>query len=326
MSRAHPLHRRSFLARSAQSGAALVAAGSLGWWLQGREPGWGQRAPQPAVALPDWSLPGRAGRLAVVRGTDRALTLRKALDELGGVGAFVRPGDRVALKVNAAFASPPVLAATTHPDLVREMARLCLEAGAASVIVLDNPISDPVVAFERSGLAAAARESGARLVLPTAEVFSPVLLEFAGVHQPWPMLVRPLLEVDRLIALTPVKDHACSGASLTLKGWMGLLGGDRGRLHQDLHRVIAELARVVRPTLAVLDGTVSMVRNGPTGGSLADLEPTATLIAGTDPVAVDAAGAGLLGRSPSDLPFLALAQAAGAGRIPAAAADAGGAP
>jgi uncharacterized protein (DUF362 family) len=267
------------------------------------------------VALPDWSLPACAGRLAVVRGTDRTLTLLKAVDQLGGIRAFVRAGDRVALKVNAAFASPPVLAATTHPDLVRDMARLCFEAGAASVIVLDNPISDPVAAFERSGLAGAARACGARLVLPSAEAFAPVALELGGSRQPWPMLVQPLLGVDRLIALSPVKDHACSGASLTLKGWMGLLGGDRGRLHQDLHRAIAELARVVRPTLVVLDGTVSMVRNGPTGGSLADLEPTGTLIVGTDPVAVDAAGARLLGRSPQDLPFLALAEAAGAGQV-----------
>jgi uncharacterized protein (DUF362 family) len=83
--------------------------------------------------------------------------------------------------------------------------------------------------------------------------------------------------------------------------------------HQDVHGTVAELARLVRPTLTVLDATWAMVRNGPTGGSLSDLEERGAVAVGSDPVAVDAWGAGLLGLEPADLPYLVRAVVAGAG-------------
>ena len=115
--------------------------------------------------------------------------------------------------------------------------------------------------------------------------------------------------------MAPVKDHHRSGASMTLKNWYGLLGGRRNIFHQHIHAAIAELAMLVQPSLVILDGTFSMTANGPTGGSLDDLKPTHTVIAGTDPVAVDAYGAGLLGRAIHDLPYLELARKAGAGSV-----------
>ena len=102
---------------------------------------------------------------------------------------------------------------------------------------------------------------------------------------------------------------------MTLKNWYGLLGGRRNIFHQEIHTIIAELALLIRPTLVILDGTLSMMRNGPTGGSLDDLKPTRTLIAGTDPVAVDAAGAALLDRTVDDLPHLRMAERLGAGTV-----------
>ena len=71
---------------------------------------------------------------------------------------------------------------------------------------------------------------------------------------------------------------------------------------------------MIKPTVVVLDGTQSMMSNGPTGGSLSDLKPTGTLIVSTDPVAADAAGAALLDRTVADLPFIAKAESVGAGR------------
>ena len=128
-----------------------------------------------------------------------------------------------------------------------------------------------------------------------------------------PPFTGALAGVTKLIGVAPLKDHHRSGASMTLKNWYGLLGGRRNVFHQDIHGIITELAQLVRPTLVVLDGTAAMMTNGPTGGSSADLKATRTLIAGTDPVAVDAYGAGLLERTVAQLPFLGLAEKAGAG-------------
>jgi uncharacterized protein (DUF362 family) len=305
--------RRRFLARAGKAGLALAGAGGLGLGLWSRRPPELSREAAALAGLPDYAAPGTAGRLAVARGEDRARLAAAALEALGGVGEYVRPGQRVLIKVNAAFASPPAVGATTHPELLQAVVRLCREAGAAEVVVTDNPIQDPASAFQLSGLAGAAAASGARLELPRPEGFARLTLPSGRLIRDWPVLAGPLAGVERVIGLAPVKDHHRSGASLAMKNWYGLLGGRRNLFHQDIHGIIAELALMVRPTLVILDGVWSMTANGPTGGSLEDLKPTRTLIAATDQVAADARAAELLGKGPEELPFLGLAQRLGAG-------------
>jgi uncharacterized protein (DUF362 family) len=98
-----------------------------------------------------------------------------------------------------------------------------------------------------------------------------------------------------------------------MKNWYGLLGGSRNLFHQNIHTIIKELALMVQATLVILDATVTMMSNGPTGGSLSDLKETGTMIVGTDQVAVDAYGVSLLERSLSDVPSIAKAAASGIG-------------
>jgi len=307
------VNRREFIGRAAKAGAVLLAGGGIA--ALARDPsGPGPAAPEPAASgLPDFALPDAGRKLCIVRSADRVRSLTLALQALGGIEAFVKRGDRVLIKVNAAFASPPLLSATTHPDLVSELTRLCLKAGAAAVRVTDNPINDPASAFALSGIGQAARSAGAELLLPEERFFRPLSLKDARLIRSWPVLLGPFAGVTKLIGVAPVKDHHRSGASMAMKNWYGLLGGRRNIFHQDIHTIIAELAWMVKPTLVVLDGTTSMMTNGPTGGSLADLKETHTLIAGTDQVAVDACGATLLGKTAADLPFIAKAAELGAG-------------
>ena len=102
---------------------------------------------------------------------------------------------------------------------------------------------------------------------------------------------------------------------MAMKNWYGLLGGRRNVFHQHIHNIILELAMMVRPTLVILDGTTTMVTNGPTGGSFDDLKTTNTMIVSTDQVAADAFGATLLGKSARDLPFIIKAAAANLGTL-----------
>jgi uncharacterized protein (DUF362 family) len=307
--------RRQFIRRI--MGAALTAAGvgALGLIFRDRQ---GPRRVVPqaqSLTLPEFSNPDQSGKVCLVHGRDRTQTVSLALKALGGMEAFVRPGDKVLLKVNAAFASPPGLGATTHPRLVAAVADLCREAGAGRVMITDNPINDPAACFELTGIGPAAREAGAGLFLPSPDRFAAYSLPGGRLIRNWPVLGVPLLWADRIIGLAPVKDHNRSGASLTLKNWYGLLGGRRNIFHQQIHGIIAELASMIKPTLVILDGTQSMMTNGPTGGSLDDLKDTHKLMAGTDPVAVDALGALLLGKRADELPYLAQAEKAGAGTV-----------
>jgi uncharacterized protein (DUF362 family) len=308
------LNRREFLTRSAGAGISVAAACAAGLWFHD------SRGPASSIAtlsdtgLPDFSMGDLNPKMAIVRGSDRRTALNSALKALGGIESFVKKNDRVLLKVNAAFASPPMLSATTHPDVVSEMSRLCLQAGAASVAVTDNPINDPNSCFALSGISEAARRAGATLILPDPDAFRPLSVPNARLIRSWPVLLKPFKNVTRVFGLAPVKDHHRSGASLSMKNWYGLLGGRRNIFHQDINTIIAELALMVRPTLVILDGTTSMMTNGPTGGSLSDLKQTNTMIVSTDQVAADAFGATLLEKSPSALPYIGKAEAAGVGR------------
>ena len=144
-------------------------------------------------------------------------------------------------------------------------------------------------------------------------MFSPLTLPGGKLLVEWPVMAGAFKGVTKLIAVAPVKDHARAGASMILKNFYGLLGGRRNVFHQNIAGIITELSLLAKPTLCVLDGTRVMLTNGPTGGSLSDLKAADTLIVSTDPVAADAAGLELLERSLADVPYIQMADAAGAG-------------
>ena len=312
------LLRREFLRRLGRTVGLSAVLGSGAWYWHdaaGPQEFHSQSTTALETTLGDYQVDGTQGRLAVVRGGVRQTAMRAAMDALGGPETYIAPGDRVLIKVNAAFAASPDIGATTHPDLVGTLVDICHHAGGADVVVTDNPIHDPAGAFRLTGIQRAVVDAGGRIILPGEQLFTPLTLPGGRLIRNWPVLHQPFDKISKVIGVAPVKDHHRSGASLTLKNWYGLLGGRRNVFHQDINGIITELGRLLRPTLVVLDGTVAMMTNGPTGGSLADLKATETLIAGTDPVAVDTCGAELLGRRPADLPYLGQAAAAGLGTV-----------
>lgn len=307
------INRREFLIRSAKAGVCALSASAIAYKVYDPEGPDRSQTSLQNIVLPDFSITDQKGRMAIVHGKDRIETIRMAFNALGGIENFIKPGDRVLLKVNAAFASPPALCATTNPQLIAEVAGLCLKAGASQVLVSDNPINDPASCFRLTGIEEAVISSGAKLILPKESLFQPITVEKGKLIRNWPLLYEPLKNINKLIGIAPLKDHHRSGASMTMKNWYGLLGGRRNIFHQDIHGIITELAMMVKPTLVILDGTTSMMSNGPTGGSLSDLKETDIMIVSTDQVAADAFGATLLQRKIQELPYIAKAQAAGAG-------------
>lgn len=305
--------RREFVTRGLQAGAAIALTGGLATWLWNRHPPGDFNREAPSALLPDFSDRTTGPRMAIVTGRERVAMLRRALEAMGGIQRFIKRGDRVMLKVNAAFASPAILSATTHPEVAAELVRLCLGAGAASVLVTDNPINDPESCFALTGIAPAVLAAGGEVILPRPSLFSPGTLPGGRLIRDWPVLHEPFRHVTKLIGVSPVKHHNRAGASMTMKNWYGLLAGRRNQFHQDINGIIVELAMLVRPTFVVLDGTASMMTNGPTGGSIADLKPTQTLVISTDGIAADAFGATLLDKTHLDLPYIARAAALGLG-------------
>jgi len=310
-------NRREFLARGAKAAASIAAAVGLVSWLNDRE---GPKAETGTLAgkvmLPDFSVPKKDGQtLSIVQGQDRTKTVNKAIELLGGIGRFVSTGDVVIIKPNVGFATPPIIGATTHPDVITAVVKLCYERKAKKVIVADNSINDPASCFAITGIGKAAAAAGAEVVMPKESFFSHITLVGGKLIKDWPVYYEPFSKANKLIGIAPLKDHNRSGASMTMKNWYGLLGGRRNIFHQDINNIIAELAMLVKPTLVILDGTTTMVTNGPTGGSVSDLKKTNTMIAGCDMVAVDAFGCSLLNLKPADLPYLSIAEKAGIGTV-----------
>jgi uncharacterized protein (DUF362 family) len=237
--------------------------------------------------------------------------------ELGGMDRFVKRGEVVLVKPNMAWDRTPEQGADTHPEVVAEVVRLCRGAGARRVIVADNPVHDAARAAERSGIAAAATAAGADFVLPGRSGFEWTALG-GSVLTSWDVL-SVLSQADRLINVPVAKHHSLCHLTCGLKNHMGLIGGSRGRLHQEIHPALVDLAAAFRPTLTVVDATRVMMRNGPTGGRLEDVAAVNAVGAGTDPVACDAWAARLLGLDPRDVSHLVLAEGRGLGSVAAGA-------
>jgi uncharacterized protein (DUF362 family) len=245
--------------------------------------------------------------------TDPRALVRRAFDDLGGVGRFIAHGDVVVLKPNIAWDRTPEQAATTNPELVAEVVKQCIQAGAKQVIVTDVSCNEAERCFRRSGIAAAARAEGADVILPDPARFREVDLG-GEVLQNW-QVFEPFLLADKVINLPIAKHHALTGATLGFKNWYGILGGERNRLHQQIHQSLVDLAAFMLPTLTLLDCYRVLLRNGPTGGNLEDVALHKTLVAGTDPVALDAYVAKAYWNLDAEaMPYLKLAERRGLGQ------------
>jgi uncharacterized protein (DUF362 family) len=307
--------RREFLLRAGVTGAAIAGAVSAGfalWQPKHFVPGF---AAEKGSGLPNYKLePSKVlPSLAIARGTDHEKTVRAAVDAMGGMGRFIQKGDVVMIKPNVAFDRPPALAATTHPDALRAVAKLVREAGATRIMVADNPINSPAGCFLKSGLTGVAAQLHLDLLYPEMSSFAPLQLD-GEILRHWTFFQLPFKKATKVIGLAPCKDHNLCHASMTMKNWYGLLGGRRNQFHQHIHSIVSDFALMMKPTLVILDGMNVLMSNGPTGGRLSDVKPMNTVVAGTDMVAVDSYGySHLLERDLAELTYIHKAHDRGLG-------------
>ena len=251
-------------------------------------------APEPLPPPPD---------LAVFRGEDPAANTRAAVLALGGMERFVKRDGRVAIKPNIVTGREPQFATSTNPAALAEVVKMAYEAGAAEVIVFDRPTGDPYTCYQVSGIQAAVEAAGGSMKVLTDRNFERIDIPNARALPSWP-LVTDVFEVDTFINMPIAKHHGMALLTMSMKNLMGIMGGERGEIHQEFQHKIVDLATIVQPHLVILDAYRIMVRNGPTGGSLDDVETPKTVIAGTRMPSVDAYGTTLFGMQPTDLDYL----------------------
>jgi len=225
--------------------------------------------------------------IGVAKGTDIEAAVRSAVASVGGMGKFVKDGDRVAIKPNLSFASPPERATTTNPETLRAVMKLCLEAGARQVLVMDHPLQDAEIIGSESEVAKVIKsmDKSMFLMLSTESLYQETVIPTAKVMKST-KTASILSEVDVLINLPVAKHHSACFVSLGIKGNLGLVW-DRQAYHtsSDFNQSVADLSTVVKPDLTIVDAIRALTTRGPQGpGKVANL---GTIVAGADPVAVD---------------------------------------
>jgi uncharacterized protein (DUF362 family) len=252
--------------------------------------------------------------LAVVTDGGPAAMTRKAMELLGGMKRFVSRGDVVVVKPNIGWDRSPEQAANTNPEVVAEVIKMCLEAGAKKVRVFDRSCNTATRCYEHSGIQKAASEAGAEVSYVVDAGFSEVKFPEGEVLKSWP-LYKPALEADVLIDVPIAKNHGATYLTMGIKNLMGIMGGDRGKVHWSIDDKLADLANFVRPHLTILDAYRILLRNGPQGGSTKDVELKKTIVAGPQIATVDAYGATLFGIKPQSLAHVVKSSKLGLGEI-----------
>ena len=268
---------------------------------------------QPATAAPTTSVPatsaptpspeakpaGVAAKvegiadIAVVRGQNRADIVRTAIDAMGGIGRFVKPGQKVVVKPNICISSAPEYAATTNPEVVAAVVRLCKEAGAGSVKVLDYGFGGQRTSYQTSGIEDAIKLVGGEMVPITPVKWKPTPVP-TGKRLKTVAIFDDVLTADVIISVPIAKHHNLARLTLGMKNMLGVIQA-REQLHYELGQQLSDLLTVVKPSLTIIDAVRILTRNGPQGGNLADVKQLDTVIASTDIVAIDAFASTLFG-------------------------------
>ncbi len=295
--------RRNFIKTSALVGSGVMIAdlSSLSDLVFAAEP-------PPAMSITRWD----EAALAEADLTEVATRLTEtSIASLGGMERFVKKDDVVWIKPNIGWNRRPELAANTNPDVVAALVRMCLAAGAKKVKVGDFPCHPARQAYRNSGIAKAAKEAGGKVVYLDKKRFRD--MELGGQRlKTWPLYVE-VTEADLVINVPILKHHGLTKASMAMKNYMGIIGGNRGSWHQHMDVCLTDITQFMKPRLVVLDAVRVLLDHGPQGGDPNDVEVRGIVAAGTDIVALDAFGATLMGHLPGDIGYIPLAEARGLG-------------
>jgi len=235
-------------------------------------------------------------RLKTYNSTEILVALEKLLQPLGGMSAFVKPGQKVLIKPNLLAGKTPEKAVTTHPEIVRAVIKLAQKAGG-EVSLGDSPgIGSPENVARKSGILAVVEETGCRFApFDTSVTIRPTGGTFHQFE-----VAQEILDADVVINLPKLKTHQMMGLTCGIKNMFGAVVGLRKpRLHLQagidkafFALMLLELCETLAPALTIVDAVIGMEGEGPGSG---DPVQIGVLLAGRHPQAVDTVATELVG-------------------------------
>jgi len=228
--------------------------------------------------------------MVAVMGGEPEIMLIKAMKELGGIGKYVKKGQKVVIKPNIGWDKKPEMAANTNPELVGALTKLCKSAGAAEVLVFDHTCQDWQKCYTNSGIKAAVEKAGGKMVPGNDESYYREVQIPKGVQLKTAKIHKAILDCDVWFNVPVLKHHGGAKNSISMKNLMGIVW-DRQFFHSnDLHQCIADSATIYKkPALNIIDAYRIMKSNGPQGKTEADAVTLKSLIISPDFVAADTA-------------------------------------
>jgi len=217
------------------------------------------------------------------------------LEHIGGIGAFVKPGERVLIKPNMLSAKPPEAAVTTHPEVLRAVIELVQSAGGIALVGDSPGFGTMRSVAKRSGMLAVIEATGAELV----EFAETRAVASSGQFKRFEVAAA-YLDADRVINLPKLKTHEMMTLTCGVKNLFGILVGAakpawhlQAGFDRDLFaRVLLGIYQLRPPDLTIVDAITAMEGDGPGSG---DPRHVGLLLAGVNPVAVDMIAAEIAG-------------------------------
>jgi uncharacterized protein (DUF362 family) len=253
--------------------------------------------------------------LAIARGSSPTALVQAAVAALGGIEAFVKPGDDVIIKPNIVAADYSYeYAAYTNPEVVAAVTTLCVEAGAGRVRAMDHPSSSTCEqVYTRSGIGDAVAAAGGEMEVMSDVKYREVAIPEGRDITSW-SVYGDVLDADVFINVPIAKHHRLSQLTLSMKNLMGVIQ-NRNQFHPNLGQRIADLSSLVRPSLTILDAVNILMANGPRGGNLSDVKQMNTIIASRDFVAAGSYAATFFDQTGADIDALRCAAEMGLGTL-----------
>jgi len=248
-------------------------------------------------------------RVAIVKGADPVKTTIEALETIGSDVDLALLGKKpILIKPNYLNSKHPSTGITTDSRVIEGIVKFLRECKVEEIIIGEGSgFADTFQAFKVAGVDAVAERWGVKLVDLNED-------EFVEVSPPNPLSLKKVRVAktaveSTIISVPKLKLHRQATVTLSLKNMMGALAS-KGTMHMgSLSENIVDLASVLRPSVSVVDGIIAGEGHENSGKPV----EMNRVIAGTDPVAVDAVGAAVMGISPTDVKHLVLAEKKGLG-------------
>ncbi|MDR0371046.1 MAG: DUF362 domain-containing protein [Prevotellaceae bacterium] len=272
------MDRRDFLKAAAVAGAALTLKMNGGMDIMSQT----VRNAQT----------GDSVDLVAVMGGEADAMFQRAIAEMGGMGKFVKKGNKVAIKPNIGWDKSPELAGNTNPKLISAITQACFAAGASEVTVFDHTCDDWVACYKNSGIEAAAKAAGAKVMPAHEETYYREISLPQGKKLKRSKVHGAILDSDVWINVPILKHHGGANLSISMKNYMGLVW-DRRIFHStDLQQCIADICTMSKkPALCIVDAYRVLKTNGPRGKSASDVVLSKALFMSQDMVAADTSAA-----------------------------------